>query len=428
MPIYQTHPNLIVTLVVSLIAAVFFTTIRAAFTSTGRSGAERLLEKYPHARRRLTEWIPRWEILRLTIHIAATLTSLIAIAAFFLLFIRPNHVTTPLELVLIIFFSLFASILLFSILPRALSEGYSDRISITFIAFTAALSWPLWPIIWIVNFLEKRLRFHVARQSDIADRPTNKDTIRSLVNQPPEGNGLEEEERQIIRSVVDFGETVAREIMTPRVDVEALEDEATVTECAISLAQYRHSRCPVYQDNLDNIVGMVHLRDVLRLLNEHQGTQKIGQYARQVPFIPETMAIGDLLRLLREEQARLAIVVDEYGGTAGIVTLEDIFEQLVGGLYDEYDGIERDLNKLSDGSFVFNARVPIYEVNETAYLQMPEGEEYESLGGYIINKIGRIPRAGEKIEGEGCQITIQTANARQIQTVKIVVNGKASAE
>ena len=207
--------------------------------------------------------------------------------------------------------------------------------------------------------------------------------------------------------------------MTPRIDVESLEDTETIASAAARVHDSAHSRFPIYHDSIDEIHGVVHVKDLLRSLSEGKNDSPVSVAAKEIPFVPESMPINDLLNLLRASKTQNAIVVDEYGGTAGLVTMEDVIEELVGEILDEYDADEHGVHRLSDGSAILNARMPVDEVNELLDIHIPESEDYDSAGGYIFHKLGRIPRPGERVEGPDFEVTVQTGNARQLHSLRI---------
>ncbi len=210
--------------------------------------------------------------------------------------------------------------------------------------------------------------------------------------------------------------------MTPRIDAESLEDTLTIEECVSEIKKSSHSRFPIFHETMDHIQGMVHVKDLLRLLSEGKGDGPVIQAVNESTFVPESMPINDLLNLMRTEQIQLAIVVDEYGGTAGLVTIEDIIEELVGEIQDEYDHEEEHIHRLSGGSVILDARTPVDKANKLLDLTIPEKEEYDSIGGYVFHVMGKIPRPGEVLDNDAYTITIQTANSHRLHTVRILKN------
>ncbi|HKL20282.1 MAG TPA: hemolysin family protein, partial [Tichowtungia sp.] len=240
--------------------------------------------------------------------------------------------------------------------------------------------------------------------------------IMTLVDESHEDE-LEAGERDIIRSVFEFGETVVREIMTPRVDIEGLRSDATVDECIDKVKNSRHSRFPVYNETIDNISGVIHVKDLLRLVAHDQKDRSVADIIKKMNIVPETMPINDLLKQMQVQSLQMAVVVDEYGGTAGIVCMEDIIEELVGEIRDEYDLAEKDIQKRPDGSVLVKAGLAVDDLNEELKLNIPESEEYNSLGGFVLSELGTIPRAGQKLTVGKLEIIVQHASPRRIHTL-----------
>lgn len=409
---------LILICVLAVALGALFATLRSAFTLTVRAGLLRLASRKPSLKDRLVVWGPRWNLLRSALLIFSMLMEVLAIGiAWYMLGGTSGQLVTALD-----FAGLFVILLLFTfaleVLPLALSESYADRLTLIFLPAAIGLAVILFPLAWPIAWLEERIRERLIRISDEDDHPTTEDAIRSLVSMPG-ATSLDEEERDIIRSVFEFGETVTREIMTPRVDVDGVDGQETVRECVQTLKESHYSRFPVFIEDLDDVQGVVHVKDLLRSLSETDGSGLVLKLAKPAPFVPETMPINDLLQLLRSQQSAMAIVVDEYGGMAGLVTIEDIIEELVGDIQDEYDDEEKYIRRLSDGTAIINARVPVYEANEALGILIPESDEYDSVGGYVFAELGRIPRPGEIVTGPGFRITIQAADARTVQTLHV---------
>ncbi len=389
-----------------------------SFAFTGEAGERRLAEKYPWAQRFLGSdhrlW-PRLRHLSALLRIALAAAALLAAARGFDL-LWPHSPRRLVGSVLVT--AIVAAPLALDILPRTIAEGFADRISAALLPLVGLAARPvtflLWPLIRIEAALERRLQ----RRSDEDDRPSAEEEIRSLVN--ASGPDLEPGERELIHSALSFADTVAREIMTPRVRVTALEDDLTVTDAIEAVREEPHSRFPVYRRTIDDVAGFVHVKDLLRALHGGRSGDALGGMVNRVPFVPETMPIPGLLNLLKAEQAHLAVVVDEYGGTAGIVTMEDIVEELLGEIQDEYDAEQVPLHRLSDGTTVLDARFLVADANEMLGLAIPEGEDYDSLGGYIVQQLGHIPGPGESVRLPDCELVVQSGNERRIQTVRII--------
>ncbi|HEV3217018.1 MAG TPA: hemolysin family protein [Vicinamibacterales bacterium] len=250
--------------------------------------------------------------------------------------------------------------------------------------------------------------------------------------EPARGNGLavnatetaeeaaqtHQEERKLLKSIVDFSDTLVREVMTPRPDIVAVDSDATLEELKALFREQEYSRIPVYKENLDNIVGFVFLKDLVLLEAAPAGDQSITSFLRPAHFVPETKPVTDLLREFQQQRVQSAIVVDEYGGTAGLVTLEDLLEELVGEIRDEYDVETEPIVDEGNGSFVFSGTVDVDEIVDRLKVAI-EREGFESVGGYLLSRLGRVPAIGETFEIDGLNIQVVEAERRRIRKVRI---------
>jgi CBS domain containing-hemolysin-like protein len=242
--------------------------------------------------------------------------------------------------------------------------------------------------------------------------------IKTMVDAGEEGGVLEEDEKEMIYSIFEFGETLAREIMVPRIDVLALDVDTPVPEAVEAALAAGHSRIPVYQDNIDNLLGLLYAKDLLRVWKEGGQGNGLRALLRPAFFVPETKKVDELLAELQQKRIHLAVVVDEYGGTAGIVTMEDIVEEIVGEIRDEYDVNEESLFELvAEGEYIFDARIDLDEVNELLGLDLPSTES-DSLGGYIYGQLGHVPAPGEKARGARVEFEVLTVTGRRIRKVR----------
>ncbi|MBI3402546.1 MAG: HlyC/CorC family transporter [Acidobacteria bacterium] len=225
------------------------------------------------------------------------------------------------------------------------------------------------------------------------------------------------EERRLLQSIVDFGDTLVREVMTPRPDVVAIRDTATIAELRALFKEQEYSRFPVYKESLDNIAGFVFVKDLLTL-NAPDDRGPIAPLLRPAVVVPETQRVPELLKQFQHEHTQCAIVVDEYGGTAGLVTLEDVLEEIVGEIRDEYDVEVEPIVEEAPRRYVFNGRVKIEEVEQRLEVEI-ERKGFETVGGYLLAHIGRVPAAHERFEVDGLAIEILGVERRRIQTVRI---------
>jgi len=268
--------------------------------------------------------------------------------------------------------------------------------------------------------LERLIKWHrhiVKKQDENADVPA---VAEDFIEENGSAVSLEESEMEMISSIVEFKDTIVREVMAPRVDMKCIPVGTSLSEARAKVVDYRHSRLPVYNESIDNIVGVLHARDIL----EHMGrdnwqNMRAEQVMHEVSFIPETKNISDLLREFQQTDTQFAIVVDEYGGTAGLVSIEDLLEEIVGEIRDEFD-IEQPLyTAASDGNFIVDAKMTISEVEEELNIVLPEESEYDTVGGYIVTQMGKVPGKGETFIKNGVTVTILEADDRKIHKVKL---------
>jgi CBS domain containing-hemolysin-like protein len=229
---------------------------------------------------------------------------------------------------------------------------------------------------------------------------------------------IQQDERRLLQSIVDFGDTLVREVMTPRPDIVALRETATLDELRALFREQEYSRIPVFRENLDNIAGFVYVKDLIQLTEMPPPERPIPSLMRPAYFVPETKKVSELLREFQRGQLQSAIVVDEYGGTAGLVTLEDLLEEIVGEIRDEYDVETEPIVDEGNGSFVFNGKVDIDEVGDKLEVKI-DREGFETVGGLLLARLGRVPAVGEIFEVDGLTVQVVEAERRRITKVRM---------
>jgi len=228
-----------------------------------------------------------------------------------------------------------------------------------------------------------------------------------------------EEEHEMISNILDLDQAMVHEIMVPRTDIAAVSLETPVIDVVDLSRRAGHSRIPVYRDSIDSIIGVVHAKDFLRFVDDDIANVKLMELLRPAYFVPESKRVGELLQDLRREKVHLAVVVDEYGGTAGIVTIEDILEEIVGEIQDEYDRELPLVERVGPDEVIVDGRIPIDEVAEIFGTDFSEGD-YDTIGGFVQQQLGRIPDAGEVVESVGLRFEVQTVEHRRIRTVRVM--------
>lgn len=242
--------------------------------------------------------------------------------------------------------------------------------------------------------------------------------IRHLIEAGKKQGRFSEEEEKMIERILRLRGTTALDIMVPRTDMLCIPADTSLDALVQVIIQEGHTRIPVYEGDFDHIVGIVHAKDILRFWKKDQGEVNLRPILRPPYFIPETRQVEELLKEFKAKKSHLAIVIDEYGGISGLITIEDILEEIVGEINDEYDIPEKPIEEIGINTISVDAKMDIEEIEQHFNMEIPEGK-YQSVGGFIINLLGRVPIAGEKISSGPLRIEIESANERKIKRVKI---------
>ncbi len=246
----------------------------------------------------------------------------------------------------------------------------------------------------------------------------SEEELLATVDVATEGEVIEREERRLIHSIIEFGDTVVREVMVPRPDMVAVEARASVEDALEVALAAGYSRIPVYELGIDDIVGILYTKDLIRASHDGKGDEPVRELVRAANFIPETKRVAELLPEMQKHKQHLAIVVDEHGGVAGLVTLEDLIEELVGEIVDEYDVEEAQVEDLGGGEFRVDARMPIDELEDLIHIDLPEGG-YDTVGGLLLDLLGHVPVVGESVDFDGHRLTAEKMQGRRIGRVRI---------
>lgn len=311
----------------------------------------------------------------------------------------------------------FFALLLAQFLGRLVAISRPERVALAFVrpveVLTRAFTLVLFPLIWLERTLGRLLGLR--RGSTPAEA---EERLRHLVEDTTE---LEEGEREMIASVIELGEEPVREVMVPRIDIRALPDTATVAQAMDRIVETGHSRLPIFTETVDNIVGVVYAKDVLRHLRSGGTTEDQAlALAREPHFVPETKKVDELLQEMRVRRVHMAVVADEYGGTAGLITFEDLIEEIVGEIQDEYDVQEEaPISQLSETEALFDGRVSIRDVNDTLDAHIDD-EDFDTIGGLIYHELGKVPNVGDEVRVDGLVVTVLATTGRRIRKVRAV--------
>lgn len=272
-----------------------------------------------------------------------------------------------------------------------------------------------WPLVGPVSWFGAQLAPHAERRGNAL---VTEEEIKTLVEAGEVRGVIEQDEKDMIYSIFQLGDTLAREVMVPRIDMLAFEESTGLVEATDGLLQTGYSRAPAYAGTVDNIVGLVYVKDLLAAWREDERVETIKSTLRPVYFVPEAKRVDDLLAEMQARRVQMAIVVDEYGGTAGLVTIEDIVEEIVGEIRDEYDVAEElPYRELKDGEFMFNGGIDLDDVNQIAGASLPK-DTSETLGGFIYSQLGRVPTPGDVIQAGSLRLIVEQVHGRRIHKVR----------
>jgi putative hemolysin len=314
--------------------------------------------------------------------------------------------------------------LFFSVaIPHAISRHVAEPMIAIFIRFLHGMRLACWPVTAVMHGVDRLVSHAAITSAPQEPEQIEEDIENEILSAVEEGEKegvVDEEERQMIESVIAFHDTQVGQIMTPRPEIFALEVGATLETVKAKIAESGHSRIPVYQGKIDQIVGILHARDLLKRLGEPPDKFKTRDCLRPAFFVPETKPLRDLLHDFRLQKVHIAIVSDEYGGTAGLVTIEDIFEELVGDVSDEHEPAEPAMiQRIDDLTAEADARTYIDELNRVLGLNLPEDAGYDTLGGFVTTTVGKIPPTGTTFEHAGIKYTVIDAEPQKVNRVRI---------
>jgi CBS domain containing-hemolysin-like protein len=279
--------------------------------------------------------------------------------------------------------------------------------------FMQFLSLVLFPLTFPVYVVGRALK-----TSEPEGDETREEEIEAFLDEGQREGIIEKEESELIRGIMEFSDTVVREVMTPRIDVVSIESSATLEEALKLFAKCRHTRVPVFENHIDNIVGVIWVKDILAAALSKERERKVREFVRPVSFVPENKAISDLLKEFQSKREQLAIIVDEYGGVDGLVTTEDLVEEIVGEIEERGESEGKFVKPMGGGVFEAKGRASLYDLSEAMGVELPEGD-YDSVAGWIATGLGTIPAAGQSFELDGLQVEILSADRKRIHRVKV---------
>lgn len=315
----------------------------------------------------------------------------------------------------------FFTLVFGELVPKRLAMKYYEKIAFGTIGIIKGISVFTSPFVKLLtastNVISK-----VFGVSETEEEIVTEEEIKMMIDEGEEKGTIEQEEKVLLNNVFAFNDIIVSEIMTPRIDMFAIEINEDANEFLDKIDEYKYSRIPVYEESIDNIEGVLFVKDILKVVKDSQKIN-IREIMREPYFVPESKEIDELFRELQKSKQQMAIVIDEYGGTAGLITMEDIIEELMGNIFDEYDDDELDYRKIDENTYILSGSLSVYDIKRLLDVDIPEGD-YETLSGYLIEKLGRIPEEEEKIVVEDGNLTykIEEYEDKRIRYVKVCKN------
>jgi len=304
------------------------------------------------------------------------------------------------------------------LVPQSLALNHAEGLTLGLVVPIRWFVWAMSPVVGLLVRMGNGLGRMLGGSAIGAAPMITEEAIKTLVDAGEERGVIEEDEKEMIYSIFEFGDTMVREVMVPRIDIVAVEVSTPMLEALDVVMQAGYSRIPVYEGMIDNIVGLLYVKDLLPYLRDGRTDVPLRDILRAPYFIPETKKVDELLPDLQRRKVHVAIVVDEYGGVAGLVTIEDLLEEIVGEIQDEYDAEEPMVEVGPNGEFIFDARTPLDDVNKMVGSELTS-DVADTLGGYVYEKLGQVPAVNDHITDEDVEVTVVSVSGRRIQRVRV---------
>jgi putative hemolysin len=411
----------IIIFLILIVLSAFFSGSEAAFFSLSKEMVNRLKESSLRSSIRIVSLLAKPRFLLITILAGNTIVNVAAATVAALLtadlssyFQFSEEIAIIIEVVVVTLVLLIFSELTPKVFAVKNSYKFATIVSIPL----QIVSFILYPIVLVLD------RFPTLFSGLLATRVKqhllSKEELKTLIEVSEEKGTLEEDEREMIHSIFEFSKTTAKEIMVPRIDMVCTEKSISLNDLIDLIKTKGHTRIPLYEETVDNILGVVHAKELLPFINDSSQKIDLASLAKPALFVPESKMIDELLKDFQVEKQHMAIVVDEYGGTAGLITLEDVIEEIVGEIQDEYDTEKPLYKKINDNHFLVDAKIDLDELNEELNMNLPVDQSYESLGGFIFNLIGSVPQKKQEIEYGVYKFIIEKIDRNRIKEVLII--------
>ena len=404
---------LMIVIVVLIVAAVVLAVAETAITRMTRSRASALADADPKRGRRVQRIVDNLERDLNAVYLAVNVVQTVQAA---LVGVLAGRLFGPLGVAIGIVLNVVVLFTLAEAAPKTWALQHTDR--------AALMTAPL--VEWIGRVLRIPARALIGVANVVLPGKglkkgpfVTEEEILALAGEAAEAAVIEESERDLIESIIDFGDTIVREIMIPRPDVVSIDATASVTEAVELSMETGRSRFPIYGESSDDVVGMLYAKDAYEAERSGRGADCVLEVVRPALFVPETKRVAELLTEMQARNTHIAVAIDEYGGTAGLVTLEDLLEELVGEIHDEFDEEEVDVEPVGDDEFLVNATLNVGDLNERLDIDLPEGT-WDSVGGLVFGTLGRVPVPGDVVEVDGASLTVDRVDGRRVSRVRLL--------
>jgi CBS domain containing-hemolysin-like protein len=419
-----------------LLLSIFLVLSRSALVNARKPRLRQLIDEGNSAARiadRMAEDASR--LLAIT-QFGITLTSMFAGALVAVLFTPPlanavepwlGGAAYPVMFVVVLLLAAIVLLAAGQFAPEAIGAQQSERLALVLARPLAVVSAIATPFVYLTVGLGQLLAglFGARARADLS--LVTEEEIKTLVDAGEEEGVIEEDEKEMIYSIFELGDTLTRQVMVPRMDVMALDADTPMLEALDRIMEAGHSRVPVYEETIDNVIGVLYAKDLLPYLREGRTEVPLRSILRPAYFVPETKRASDLLPDLQQRRVHVAVVVDEYGGVAGLVTIEDVLEEIVGEIQDEYDVEEPFIEPVGEGEYVMDARVDLDDLNRLMNATLPT-EESDTLGGFIYAELGRVPTVGDQVRFDNLSFTVESVAGRRIKKIRVRYKPPAPAE
>jgi CBS domain containing-hemolysin-like protein len=419
----------LIVVIILVILQGFFSAARSAIINLTKARINQLLEEDRIRAQPVAQLAEDSTYLLATFQLWIALTSALATGIAVLTLAPPlqalfaqirflESVSVVLSAAVVIVLLALALLILGRLVPEAVGAAQAESLSFLFARPVTLMLRTVSPLIKLIVSVSNGLSRLMGGESLQGMPFITEEEIMTMVDAGQEVGLIEEDEKEMIYSVFAFGGTLAREVMVPRIDIVALDVSVSLEEALDVIIRAGHSRIPTYRDSIDNIVGVLYAKDLLQLWQDGKEEVEIQDILRSAHFVPESKHVDALLEDMQQRKVHIAIVVDEYGGTAGVVTIEDIVEEIVGEIQDEYDVEEPIVEQADEKEYIFNARVDLDDVNRLMGTSFPT-EMDDTLGGFIYSQLGKVPVPGEVVRFDGLVIEVLTVTGRRIRKVRV---------